>query len=316
MRLQRLVLCVAGATVIALLAACNSGSSGVSFNPFPPGSQLYAAISGPPKIAVFTSPFSATTTPSGSITSGVGQPGGVATDPTDPTGQVYVATGFPAGGVAVYARPSPSGGSPLFTITGGGMTSTQGMAFDAAGNLYVADPNSNKVFLISKPISGASTPAPLGLTAAGSPFCVALDRAGNLYEVDFGTNPNTLRMYGPSHSGAQIASTTTGMTSLSNRCGIDPITQRIFVASVTSAGPVIGFATPLTNGAGPVVTLTPFPSGIPVGVGFDPTGTLYVGSLAGSASTIVLYTQPISSASTPVVTFNSTGAANQLATGP
>jgi gliding motility-associated-like protein len=70
------------------------------------------------------------------------------------------------------------------TITGSGFGGPEGTAEDAAGNIYVADPNNN---VVKKIPAGGGTPVVIG-SGFNLPTDVALDAAGNLYVADYLNN--------------------------------------------------------------------------------------------------------------------------------
>jgi uncharacterized protein (TIGR03437 family) len=83
--------------------------------------------------------------------------------------------------------------------TGAQLNLPQGLAVDAAGNVYIADSGNNKVRRVStdgniKTVAGSGTSGSGGdggsATAAqlNGPLGVAVDAAGNLYIADFGSN--------------------------------------------------------------------------------------------------------------------------------
>jgi len=125
----------------------------------------------------------------------------------DGTGNIYIADSLnntirrvSAGGtISTYAGNSVPGNSG----DGGAPTSAQlnapeGVAVDAAGNLYIADTQNHKVRKISggaiNTFAGNGTAGFSGdggaATAASlnEPFAVALDAAGNVYIAEFGNN--------------------------------------------------------------------------------------------------------------------------------
>ena len=271
-----------------LLAGCPQNGQVVLPGPgsVPPHGQLYAAnavfvgpspSAVPGNISVFQAPFSATTAQTGTISSGLLEPVGVAVDPTDATGKVFVSD-INGQDLEVYARPNPGGGAPMFALAL--PTASPGptvISFDAAGNLYVPnDRFGGKVYQYTHTVGSGSTASALSLTI-GKPICVALDSSANLYAVDSSTSTNTLDMFGPSHSGAAVASTTIGLSTSAIGCAVDPLNQDAYVVNVSLADrTVVGFASPLTASATPIVIIT-WPAGVfPTGIGFDSSGNLYV----------------------------------------
>ena len=113
----------------------------------------------------------------------------------DSTGNVYVAdTGNPAGEVV---RIPPGGGDlqpgnvvglgaltslPLFG--GQGITTPNGVAADAAGNVYISDSATNLVWVAPAAGPPLGSPFTLNLGALSGPGGIALDPSGNLYVAD------------------------------------------------------------------------------------------------------------------------------------
>jgi sugar lactone lactonase YvrE len=116
-------------------------------------------------------------------------PGPVA---VDPAGTPYVADSFRSSGPHRVYKVTPDG---LIIVVGGGLGAPSGLAFDSAGNLYIADIGDQRVYKV--------TPAGMISTVAGSgaegfsgdggaatlaelqyPHGLALDLPGNLYIAD------------------------------------------------------------------------------------------------------------------------------------
>ena len=140
-------------------------------------------------------------TPTRTITDGIYEPQGLA---FDSSGNLYVANsgsttgqgcGTNPGSVQVYA---PGASSPSYTISGAqGICQPFRLAFDATGNLYVAN-----LSLYGGPpgtvtVYGAGSNTLLRTITNGvtSPWSLALDKAGNLYVANRFTG--TVTMYAP-----------------------------------------------------------------------------------------------------------------------
>jgi DNA-binding beta-propeller fold protein YncE len=180
-------------------------------------SSVAAAISGSAAEAVlgqpnFTSSGSATTQ------SGMYYPTGVA---VEASGNLYVAEQYNnrvlkfanAASLTNGANATSVLGEPDFTTNSGGITTQNGMnypagvAIDASGNLYVADPNNNRVLKFANAASAAngsnatsvlgqpnftSNAAATTQIGMSTPEGVAVDASGNLYAADF-SNQRVLR---------------------------------------------------------------------------------------------------------------------------
>jgi streptogramin lyase len=277
--------------LLPTLVACSSSSTTTS--PPPPPPRLYSASSTNTDVTFYTAPFSASTTPGGSIT-GFISPFGVAVDPTDATSKVYIAD-TTAGTVAAYQRPNPIS-SLLFTVVSG--ISPGEITFDRAGNLYYTDFTTASVHKVAHPVASGSIPTALVTTGLGFPQCAAADAAGNLYVLDGGAAPHRVLMYVPPYTGAPVI-TTSNMSGNTDACGVDPVNNEFFVGN--NAGSVLGFTTPLTTGEAPAVILTSsFNAGNGAqqfGFTFDSSGNLYIASQVLAANvvtsaTISLYLGP------------------------
>jgi serine/threonine protein kinase, bacterial len=64
-----------------------------------------------------------------------------------------------------------------------GLKQPDGVAVDAAGNLYVADSGSDRVLKLA---TGANAPTVLPFTGLNEPGDVAVDTTGNVYLLDEG----------------------------------------------------------------------------------------------------------------------------------
>ena len=123
-----------------------------------------------------------------------------------------LAAGFPAnffleglvtdshGNVFVVAQnqTDPNGACTIFLITPGGAISTFGstpgesfgLAFDSAGNLFVADSADNTVFKFTPAGVQSVFAGPSNFTAVQGPVGLAFDKSGNLFVSTEGNQPN------------------------------------------------------------------------------------------------------------------------------
>lgn len=103
------------------------------------------------------------------------------------------------------------------SATAATLNTPQGVALDAAGNLYIADTSNNRIRRVDavsgliSTIAGTGSIASYGdngpgiAAALSYPFSVSLDRAGNLYIADLGNN--TIRKLNPSGTISTVAGT-------------------------------------------------------------------------------------------------------------
>ncbi len=177
-------------------------------------------------------------------------------------GQSTSASGF----VTVQDAPltagnlTPPTGPGLGTVSTylSGFNSPQGLAFDAAGNLYVSVFDTGVVDKVTP--AGVVTPFASIYQAAG----MAFDASGNLYVASYGHGE--LDEVTPAGTTSVVASGFDGPSTVA----IDPINGNLFVPTldgnvweVTPSGSVSLFASGFTT---------------PAGLAFDAAGNLYVGN--------------------------------------
>jgi len=260
------------------------------------------------------SPSAAVTTLAGSTTSGhadnavdtmatFSSPFAVA---VDSHGNLFVADGnnneireiLQSGGVTTFAGQTTAGYLDA-TGTAAKFSNPHGVAFDAAGNLYVGDQNNNMIRIIS-PSGAVSTFA--GQLTAGStnatgtaaqfsaPHGVAVDASGNVYVAD--SSNNMIRKITPGGVVSTLAGS--GATGSANGTGTAATFTNPYAVAVDSYGNVYvadqgdnlirmitpggvvstlaGSGTPgSTNGTGTVASFS-----APHGVALDASGNLYI----------------------------------------
>jgi sugar lactone lactonase YvrE len=251
-------------------------------------------------------------------TGGFAAPVGLA---VDPQGNVYVALVgnntiskiTAAGVVSTFAGTGPTPGHSDGTGASASFFSPEGLAFDAAGNLYVADTGNHTIRKI--------TPAGAVTTLAGSPEVlgnadgtgdnarfreptgVATDGAGNVFVADWGNN--AIRKITP----AGAVTTVAGLPTVDGSDdGVGTNARFWLPAGVTvdAAGNI--FVTDSHNQTvrkitpdGTVSTIAGLPEARgsaagqgdrvrfnhPQGIALDATGTLYVTNSSGTGNTVV-----------------------------
>jgi hypothetical protein len=243
---------------------------------------------------------------------------GIAIDPTDPAGTIYVANTDTVQDVTeidAFARPTASGSySPIERISSGLLTFEGQIAFDQSGDLFVpgleqVSPTAEVVEFVHG--SGfANSYQPIIVSGLTFPQCVAVDEAGDLYVLDqvytgtayednfyeyTPTNGNYSQT--PSHSLMNVGGVYTS-------CAYDAALNEVFLTEGTK---VVGYDSALAVKRTINPTLTT--DTVLYGLGFDPAGTLYVGTIDAvtNANTIEVIPPANFGTGTPTVTFNSTG---------
>jgi len=145
----------------------------------------------------------------------------------DSAGNLYVAD-YGGGAVRVYGADRDGAAAPVRSVTG--LSTPHGIAIDAGGRLYVANTGNGSVDVFAAGASGAATPirriaGPNTGFGPKGPGAVALDSAGNIYELDYEGAPE-IRVFAAGASG-----------------NVAPI--------ATIAGPATGLSTPVTVAVGP-----------------------------------------------------------------
>ncbi|OWK39902.1 IPT/TIG domain-containing protein [Fimbriiglobus ruber] len=184
-------------------------------------------------------------------------------------------------GDGTVSRITPAG---VVTTFATGFTVPSGLAFDAAGNLYVADSTANTVSrvtpagIVSTYASGFSAPVGLVFDAAGDLYVVN-DGLGNVSEV---TPAGVVTTFASGFAGAD------GLTS--------DAAGNLYVSN---------YVTGTVNAVSPAGVVTTYATGFsgPVGLAFDAAGRLYVANYkAGTLSmaTAVTATVPFTLGGTAV----------------
>jgi sugar lactone lactonase YvrE len=211
---------------------------------------------------------SGTPTPAVTIGTGSNQPTGVA---FDAHGNLWVANAGSSTVVEYSASQLSASGSPTPAVTigstGGSLFFPNGIAFDAHGNLWVANVNGSTLVEFSPgQLATSGSPTPTVTLTSGSivePFMIAFDAGGNLWF----NNPN-----------------------------VDNTLAELSPSQLASSGSVI-----------PVVTLTPPANSLssPAGLAFDGGGNLWVAD--SFQNTMVEFTASqlvVSGSPTPGVTIS------------
>lgn len=191
-----------------------------------------------------------------------------------------------ANSVTLYVNAASA---PLATIANG-VTSPQALIFDPAGDLFVAN-QTGTVTAYAPPY----TQPPIAISVGvNRPQALALDARGDLFVAN-GNGSNTVTMYSPPYGGSPAATIAAGVD--------DPVSLAVDSGSnlfvVNAAGnTVTEYAPPYTQ---PPTTIS---KGLntPSSLALDGRGNLFVANLNSTPSSVVEYSAPFSSASTPVAT--------------
>jgi len=234
-----------------------------------PGARLYAGNAFIQSVTVFEGPFSKSSTAIGSIATAAA-PGGIAVDPTDPAGAIFVSNNG-AGQVLKFDRPNPNGMPAALTLKG--FQAPGAIGFDSNGNLFVPDGAAKKVFELSRPITGSSVPSPVITSGLSGPECVVLDANNTLYVTDIEVSGPVLNAYSPPYTGAPVS---TKLTTVNGAvCAYDLAANTLFVGSINAGTSIVGFALPLTTNEAPGITITTAAC-CPGAIAFDPSGNAFI----------------------------------------
>jgi sugar lactone lactonase YvrE len=194
---------------------------------------------------------------------------------------VHLGAGASVGARRVLASTPTA--TPFLTS---GLNEPQGMAFDAGGNLYVANQRNGTV---SKVAAGTSTAIPFVTSGLNQPFGLAFDASGNLYVANYGNSTISKVAAGTSTAIPFVTSGLNGPSYLAF-----DVSGNLYVANYN--GNTVSKVAAGTSTATPFVT-----SGLslPYGVAFDGGGNLYVVS---TGSNTVSKVAAGTSTATPFVT--------------
>lgn len=287
-----------GLIIVILLGACSGGSSTVQPPAVPvatptPLPHLYVADDEPGGgLGQYTLPLSMSS----------------ASNFVLPLTQVESVAPYPNGGMLVgqaNGEISLYGGalSPTSLVaaqfSNGANNGVVGLVANSAGDVFAATGNAS-VNVFTHPLNDASMPSST-LTVPGSSLSgIALDNSGNLIVTDERTGfVSALDVWTPPYTGAPAVVTQTvgalyrGVAVHGSQAAVaGPIFP-------SSAGVIDIYNLPITSSSAPAFSITSGIS-IPDGVAFDKSGNLYVTNLY--TRTVTVYAQPLSAASTPLVT--------------
>lgn len=202
-----------------------------------------------------------------------------------------------------------SGQSPSVTLSGSGIATPAGIAFDSSGNLWAADSTTGDVReYTASSIAATGTPtAAVTLTNGLSfPSGVAFDSAGNLWvsDVSAGTSGEVLE-FTPPFSSSESASATISSSILGPEGLAFDSSGNLWVSNYNGPGAVNEYAASSLN-SNPSSSLTVSVSASSLrGIVFDSSGNLWVDSQGGSE--VLEYASPYTGSAAITLTHSTNG---------
>jgi hypothetical protein len=213
------------------------------------------------------------------LNAGLLEPQSVTFNPADRfNSTLYVANSY----AAQIGTLASSGGSatPWNTANAGNLAYPIDIAFDAFGNLVVADYNAAKVFSFNPAL--AEQTISTGTITVEAPGAIRVDLAGDLLIADDGNNPQLVMVPGETHDTTYKPSVLLDSTSISypQALAVDNAGANLYVGDAY-LNQVLKVA---LNGTGnsqfPIApcaaTVTPCAFNAPTGIAFDPNGDMYI----------------------------------------
>jgi len=229
-----------------------------------------------------------------------------------PGGKTAARPAIPAGvaatpGVLLFPLTASGNVAPSAAITG---TSTAldfptSSAFDASGNIYVTNLDSNSVTVYAAGASGDIAPiSTISGTNTGlnQPEGVALDAKGNIYVANFGPGGGSVTIYSAGASGdvAPLSTISGSSTNLGSPFGIAIDAEgKIYVANVNGVGVTV-YPAGANGNVNPVATLSLKGA---AGVVLNASNNIYV-SINASAPTPSVIVYPAGGGTTPIATIS------------
>jgi sugar lactone lactonase YvrE len=218
----------------------------------------------------------------------------------DASGNLWL-TAFPSDAVVEYSASQLSSskaaaGTVVLGSTVGSLSHPAGLAFDASGNLWVAnDSNNTIVEFTTNQITSSGSPTPavtIGGSALQAPWGLAFDASGHLWVAN--ALGNTLVEFTPGQLGASGSPTPAVTLSATANSLVGPLfiafdpSGNLWVANDnTFQNTVVEFSAGQLTATGsptPAVTLSGGSGSlaIPIGLAFDASGNLWTANFAGS----------------------------------
>lgn len=278
MNVQRLATLSLGAVAL-LLEACNTSTTA----PFFASPQtLYASNnSGTGAVAIVPLPLTSASASTGTLANVDANPRGMC---ASPAGQLVLGA---AQNLEVWSAPA-NGAAPSFTVALGANAFANDCAFDAAGDLYVANDGapSQNVLVYPAFSQGSAQTTPIA-TGVAFPFGVTTDASGDVF-VENSTN---ITEYSPLGAGNALLHIF-GVINNSKGLKIGP-DGNLYVANGATVGKVDVFLPPFTNASTFDHQLSPPNATLISYFAIDRGHNLYVSASTTSGfSAIYVYTPP------------------------
>ncbi|HLI97296.1 MAG TPA: hypothetical protein VKT72_14605 [Candidatus Baltobacteraceae bacterium] len=197
----------------------------------------------PSTVAVVATPYSKV---SGTISAGINDPAALAASMVNGSEALFVANRG-ANDVTIYEGTHLNFVTPAVTI--GGLDAPDGLAFDAKGNLWVAQ--ASNVVEFAPPFTSSSSPVVTISSGLKSPSGIAFDTNGLMYVADKGNNSIVVYPAGSFTPSVTVTRSISGPGSLLNPDeGL--VLDTLFVPNVRGNN-ITEFSLPLTSTSEPLV---------------------------------------------------------------
>jgi len=269
-----------------------------------PSSVVYvSSFNSPAMLAIISLPVTASSTPTYITPTGLADPAELRFDKLLNLWAANDSVTSPAG--VGYNRPLTNASSPFASVNIPTPSAPDAIAFDASGNLWVADGNLGKVYEFTGPFSGTTTPTPaVTLTGLNGPAGLAFDAAGNLYVANLGTS--SVLIFNPPFTNGE-APTGSPITGLTEPDGIAfDASANLYIANF--GGSIARKNAPTAGGGAAEITDTAKTMLSPSDIALDASGNLYATDLQQSKLFVFpTATAAFSATLAPSVTLTLTG---------